>query len=275
MRPTSRITELSVPTSLTQRSKVCTAIWSSLVVTLAAPMLIPAAEMVLVTLASRPGRSWERTRILIRQGAAAPGSHSTSILRAGSASKALGTGLQVDGDAATPRDEAHHLVARERAAALPEANQHVGLSVHADGTGHGLAAAEEAAAPGLGRLRRLLAPQPSQHVRGREPPVAHRREQIVHGCAMHGARGGTQLAALQQSGQRQPPLAQLALEDLAPQLAAALLLHRADRVADAISRPGGDHELQPVLARVLVRAVMHLDGIAILQLGGAAAPACR
>ena len=72
--------------------------------------------------------------------------------------------------------------------------------------------------------------------------------------------------ALERARQRQPRLAKLAVEQLAPELAAARLLLGADRVADLPARLAGHDEVEPVLPRQLARVGQDLDRVAVDEL---------
>ena len=150
--------------------------------------------------------------------------------------------LHVHGDAATARDEADHVVARQRLAAVARSAparprcRRRGCRCWAASRARGRRSRRRRFGAGVG-LRRRVAAQLGDDRERREAPVADRGEEVVRRTRDLVPGQLVERAALEQPREREARAAQLALEDVATELAAARLLGDADRVADLRCAP--------------------------------------
>ena len=197
-----------------------------MVETRAAPMLMPGGGDRLRDLREQARASrCERTRILtLRDELARRRRQSHLDAALGIQLEDLRAVLLVHGHAAPARHEADHFVAGQRRAAAGETHQHVGLPAHAQraATRRGRGRKKRAAARRLGSGSAAASPlQRAHQLAGREPAVADGGQQVVDRAARRGAAPARPAPSLlERARQREARSAELALEQLAPQLAA-------------------------------------------------------
>src|SRR5207244_3870265 len=183
----------------------------------------------------------------------------------------LRTVERVHRHAAPARDEAGDALAGQRAAALPEAHQHVlhardldaALRLPAD---HPEQALEAALAPLAPALELFGREELAEHLLRRQLPVADAREQRVLVLLPELVGHAAQRAVAAQPRQVELVAAEVALQDLAPHRHRAARLLRLHPGADAPLRARRLHQLEPVLRRLLVGGADDLDRVAALQL---------
>jgi len=178
----------------------------------------------------------------------------------------------VHGEAAAARDEAHDAVARDRGAALAEADEEVVDAPDA----HGAVALPGAfcgvrvssgscTAPGATRPSTCCTevfPYPMEATRSSTEGKPSSADDLAH------------LVPAQERGGREAELLRLPLEQLAPELEGARALLHLEPLVDLGAGAVGLDDLQPVAARVLGGRGDHLDDVACRRYT-AAAPACH
>src|SRR5690606_28357819 len=157
-------------------------------------------------------------------------------------------------------------IARDGLTALGVPHHHVVEALDAD-TAAGAADAVDEALEGSRRTRRrlaiLLGEQLAQDGRRAEVAATERREDLLE--VVHAEALG-RLLHLLLGRLRLPRLAQLALEQLLPELDRGRGLFALDPVADLLARAGSLDEREPVTRRPLLRVRRDLHRVAVLQL---------
>src|SRR5581483_3774195 len=159
--------------------------------------------------------------------------------------------VRVDRHAAAAGDEARDALARQRAAALPEAHEdvldprdlHAALALPAHEPLEGALAALAAA------LDLRLGQDAREDLVWGPPAVADALEQRVLVALLELACDPRERAVLAQLGEVELVAGEIALEDLPADGDRALALLRLHPGADAVLRPRGLDQLQPVLRR--------------------------